>query len=77
MSVFSESLIWGNRIIIDDAEGLEAGKGGIIVISKGEGVPGIEPAVIRMEAIIGPADLDVWFDLRCHGLFIRRINYAG
>jgi hypothetical protein len=75
--MFAKALVGSDGIIIDHAEGLEPREGRVIVITEGKGVPGVEPAVIGVEAVSGPTDLDGWFDWCCHAFFIPRNNHAG
>lgn len=53
-----ESLGGGDGVFVDDAEGAEAHVVGVPVLAEGEGVVGVEPAVVEVAAIGGSSDGD-------------------
>jgi hypothetical protein len=76
MRVGSKSLARSNRVVINNPERTEATVVRVIVSSKGKGVEGIKPSVIRVESISRAADLQ--FDwVRCHGNTLPKSFHAG
>ena len=57
MRVGSETLARRDGIVVDHTEASEAAMVRVIVFAKRKSVPGVEPAVVRMEAVGGAADL--------------------
>ena len=51
--VLAEALAGRNVILIDNAECAEAHVGGVVITVEGEGMPGVEPAVIGVAALDG------------------------
>lgn len=72
----TKSLARCHRVIIDDAEATKAAMIGVIMSPEGKGVEGIKPAVIRVESIVGPADLQFGW-VRCHGWTLAKSFHAG
>jgi hypothetical protein len=58
MAVGAESLPGLDAILVDHAQRAEAHVIGIVVAGEGEAVEGVEPAMLRMAALLAAADLD-------------------
>jgi len=54
----AEALPWCDDVVVDDAQGREAHVVGAVMIREGEGVPGLEPAVVGVEAVVRFAKLE-------------------
>ena len=62
--VGAEALSGCDLVIVDNAEGAKTPVVGMVVSGEGKGVVGIEPAVVGMETVVGPTDLELG---ACHG----------
>ena len=58
VGVGAEAAAGGDVVFVDDAEGAKAHVGGVAVVGKGEGVLGVEPAVVGVAAGGGGAQAD-------------------
>lgn len=56
MGMGGEAAAGGDVVLVDDAEAAEAHVRGVVVVGKGEGVAGLEPAVVGVAALGGAAD---------------------
>src|SRR6478735_5055588 len=63
-----ESATCGDPVVINHAQRAEAHMLGIVVVGEGKRVPAVEPAVIRMAALSGAADIQ--FGVRGHAVII-------
>ena len=74
MRVGAEALAGSDLVIVDHAEGAKAAVVGVVVSGEGKGVVGIKPAVVGMEAVLGPANLELGF---CHVGTLARCDYVA
>lgn len=56
--VGGEAGVGCDAVFVQDAQGAEVGVGGVVVVGEGEGVIGVEPAVVGVAAVAGAAEGD-------------------
>jgi hypothetical protein len=54
--MFSKPLIGRDEVFINDTEGLEADKLGVLVLPKRKGVPSFKPPMVKMPALIASSN---------------------
>lgn len=53
-----EAGVGGDAVFVEDAQGAEVSVGGVVIVGEGEGVVGVEPAVVGVAAVAGAAQSD-------------------
>ena len=75
MGVRAEALARRDGVVVDDPEAPISHVLGIVVVSEGEGMPGVQPAVIGVAAVHGAAHRDRGNgDLLLHGHRMERAD---